>query len=118
MSVINPESDVWQHVKVCPCRPGPVPMGLNLQIPEVYIATNWPVRYASISSDGKLVAVAGRRGLTHYSAASGRWKLFQDERQEQDFIVRGGLLWFQHVLVAAVEIGKAYQVSLRSTTLC
>ena len=50
--------------------------------------------------------------MTHYSAASGRWKLFEDERQERDFVVRGGFLWFHHVLVAAVEVDKSYQVSL------
>jgi hypothetical protein len=58
--------------------------------------------------------VAGRRGLTHYSAASGRWKLFEDERAERDFTVRGGLLWFHHVLVTAIEVDKAYQVCLSS----
>lgn len=88
------------------------------QIPNAYIATNWPIRYASISSDGRLIAVAGRRGLTHYSASSGRWKLFVDERQERDFIVRGGLLWFHHVLVAAVEVDRQYQVSLPFRGLC
>jgi hypothetical protein len=96
MSVINPESDVWQHI----------------HIPNVYIASNWPIRYASISSDGRFIAVAGRRGLTHYSAASGRWKLFAQEREERGFSVRGGLLWFHHVLIAAVEVDRKYQVRL------
>lgn len=95
LSVINPESDVWQHIK----------------IPSDYMSINWPLRYASISTDGTLIAVAGRRGLAHYSTVSGRWKLFQDERQERDFVVRGGLLWFHHVLVAAIEVNKSYQVS-------
>jgi hypothetical protein len=36
--------------------------------------------------------------------------LFEDERQERDFTVRGGLLWFHHVLVAAVEVDKTFQV--------
>ncbi|WWC90379.1 uncharacterized protein L201_005312 [Kwoniella dendrophila CBS 6074] len=98
MSVINPESDVWQSIK----------------IPSAYIATNWPLRYASISSDGKLIAVAGRKGLTHYSASSGRWKLFPDERQEREFTVRGGLLWFHHVLIAAIDIEKTHQIRLYS----
>jgi hypothetical protein len=101
MSVINPESDVWQHIHV----------------PNVYIATNWPLRYASISSDGRFIAVAGRRGLTHYSAASGRWKLFGHEREERAFTVRGGLLWFHHVLIAAVEVEKKYQIRLYSRDL-
>ena len=34
-----------------------------------------------------------------------------DEREEREFTVRGGLLWFHHVLVAAVEMDKTYQVS-------
>ncbi|KAL7422502.1 WD40 repeat protein [Cryptotrichosporon argae] len=101
MSVINPESDVWQHIK----------------IPDMYIASNWPIRYAAISQDGRLIAVAGRRGLTHYSASSGRWKLFAHERDERAFTVRGGLLWFHHVLVVAVEVDKTFQIRLYSRDL-
>ncbi|RDB29503.1 RAB6A-GEF complex partner protein 1 [Hypsizygus marmoreus] len=101
MSVINPESDVWQHIK----------------IPQSYLATNWPIQYSSLSNDGRLIAIAGRRGLIHYSSTSGRWKLFNDEQQEQAFTVRGGLLWFHHVLIAAVEVSKAYQVRLYSRDL-
>lgn len=80
------------------------------QIPLEYLATNWPIRYSAISMDGRLVAVAGRRGLVHFSTTSGRWKLFGDSVQEQAFAVRGGILWFHHVLIAAVELSKAYQV--------
>jgi len=120
MSVINPEADVWQHIKV---RALALPLHVkgvasdtsacifSAQLPLGYMATNWPIRYASISTDGRLIACAGRNGLIHYSGASGRWKLFGDEGQEQAFSVRGGLLWFYHVLVAAVEVGgKSYQV--------
>ncbi|KAJ6626842.1 RIC1-domain-containing protein [Mycena sp. CBHHK59/15] len=98
MSVINPESDVWQHIK----------------IPQSYLAMNWPIRYSSLSSDGRLIAIAGRRGLIHYSSTSGRWKLFADEIQEQAFVVKGGLVWFHHVLIAAVEVSKSFQIRLYS----
>ncbi|KAG8748047.1 hypothetical protein FRC10_009799 [Ceratobasidium sp. 414] len=101
MSVINPESDVWQHIR----------------IPAEYLAHNWPVRSASIAPDGRLIAVAGRRGLVHYSAASGRWKRFTDLKQEQAFAVKGGMVWFHHVLVAACAVGKSYQVRLFSRDL-
>ncbi|KAF7320200.1 RIC1 domain-containing protein [Mycena kentingensis (nom. inval.)] len=101
MSVINPESDVWQHIKV----------------PQSYLATNWPIRYSSLSSDGRLIAIAGRRGLIHYSSTSGRWKLFADEVQEQAFVVKGGMVWFHHVLIAAVEVSKTYQIRLYSRDL-
>ncbi|KAI0080014.1 RIC1-domain-containing protein [Panus rudis PR-1116 ss-1] len=101
MSVINPESDVWQRIK----------------IPQDYLATNWPIRYSAVSADGRLIAIAGRRGLVHYSSTSGRWKLFADELQEQAFSVRGGLLWFHHVLIAAVEASKSFQIRLYSRDL-
>ncbi|KAF5375289.1 hypothetical protein D9758_000014 [Tetrapyrgos nigripes] len=101
MSVINPESDVWQHI----------------EIPQTYLAANWPIRYSSLSSDGRLIAVAGRRGLIHFSASSGRWKVFSDEIQEQAFAVKGGLIWFHHVLIAAVEVSRTYQIRLYSRDL-
>ena len=60
------------------------------------------------------MAVAGRRGLIHYSATSGRWKIFSNVNQEQAFSVKGGLAWFHHVLIAAVEVAKSYQVCVKS----
>ncbi|PWN40610.1 RIC1-domain-containing protein [Ceraceosorus guamensis] len=86
MSIINPESDVWQHVK----------------IPQAYMAANWPIRYACISADGRLIAVSGQRGLAHFSTLSGRWKTYSNKSQERAFAVQGGLQWYQHVLIAAV----------------
>lgn len=97
---------------ICSCVvPGSA--GSLPQIPQSYLSANWPIRYSALSADGRLIALAGRRGLAHYSSTSGRWKLFTDERQEQAFTVRGGLLWFHHVLVAAVEVARTFQVSLR-----
>lgn len=98
LTAITPESDVWQHIK----------------IPQPYLAANWPVRYAAISADGSLIAVAGRRGLAHYSSNSGRWKLHKSVAQEQSFVVRGGMQWFQHVLIAACDSGGEYQLRLYS----
>ncbi|KAE8270290.1 hypothetical protein A4X09_0g2059 [Tilletia walkeri] len=101
MSIINPESDVWSHIK----------------IPQAYLALHWPIRYASISNDGRLIAVAGRRGLTHYSAVNGRWKRYQLASQEAGFSVRGGLQWYQHVLIAACDAGGENQLRLYSRDL-
>ncbi|KAI9611934.1 hypothetical protein H4Q26_008019 [Puccinia striiformis f. sp. tritici PST-130] len=93
LSVINPESDVWQHIK----------------IPADYISTNWPINYSCISEDGKLLAVA----------VSGRWKLFENEDEEQSIHVRGGMQWFENTLVTAVEEGGSYSIRLfaRENTL-
>ena len=101
MSIINPESDTWHHIKV----------------PPSYMANNWPLRYACISVDGKLIAVAGRRGLAHYSTLSGRWKTYGNPQQEQSFAIRGGMQWFHHVLVAACDCGGEYQIRMYSRDL-
>ena len=82
----------------------------TVQVPQAYLATQWPIRLSVISPDGHYVAVAGRRGLAHYSVGSGRWKTFEDSRQEDAFTVRGGMCWWQHILIAAVESGSSYEV--------
>lgn len=77
-------------------------------IPPGYLLRQWPVRCVAVSPDGRYVAVAGRRGLVHYSVASGRWKTFGSEvALENEFQVRGGMTWYQHILVAAVETTAA-----------
>ncbi|TDG51262.1 hypothetical protein AWZ03_002349 [Drosophila navojoa] len=70
-----------------------------LQLPLNYAATNWPIRYAAIDAAGLHLAVAGRTGLAHYSMLNKKWKLFGNESQEKDFVVSGGLLWWQGFIV-------------------
>lgn len=84
------------------------------RIPATYLLNQWPIRQAVISPDGRYVAVAGRRGLAHYSVNSGRWKTFATEALENEFQVRGGMCWYQHVLVAAVEGNRTYELRLFS----
>lgn len=45
------------------------------------------------------VAVAGRTGLAMYSMATRKWKLFGNETQEKDFIVTGGILWWDDFVI-------------------
>lgn len=82
----------------------------TVQMPAVYLAQNWPIRMAVSSPDGRYVAVAGTKGLAHYSVNSGRWRTFANEQMEQEFVVRGGMCWYQHILIAAVESGDSYEV--------
>lgn len=83
-------------------------------IPSSYLLNQWPIRQTVISPDGRYVAVAGRRGLAHYSVNSGRWKTFANEQMENEFQVRGGMCWHQHILVAAVEDNRSYELRLYS----
>lgn len=80
------------------------------RFPQTYLVDQRPIRYAVISLDGRYVAIAGRRGLAHYSVHSGRWKTFDGSHIEDSFVVRGGMCWHQHILIAAVECGEEHEV--------
>ncbi|KAK0932541.1 WD40 repeat protein [Friedmanniomyces endolithicus] len=76
----------------------------TVQLPAIYLATQWPIKTAVISPDSKYIAIAGRRGLAHYSISRNRWKTFADDpAAEQAFAVRGGMCWYMHYLIAAIE---------------
>lgn len=98
MTAISGETSLWQTV----------------QLPSTYLADQWPIKCAAISPDGRYVAAAGRRGLAHYGLGSGRWRLFDDPAQENAFTVRGGMCWYQHILVAAVEADRSHEIRLYS----
>lgn len=59
----------------------------HLKPPPAYVAANWPLQHAALSSDGIDLAVAGRRGLALYSRRSARWRLFGDVSQEKGLTV-------------------------------
>ncbi|KAL8779431.1 MAG: hypothetical protein Q9213_006949 [Squamulea squamosa] len=84
---MSANASLWQHVA----------------IPAAYLMHQRPIRSAVISHDGRYIAIAGKRGLAHYSVSSGRWKTFEVSEAENAFVVRGGICWYQHILIAAVE---------------
>ncbi|OLN92890.1 Guanine nucleotide exchange factor subunit ric1 [Colletotrichum chlorophyti] len=84
------------------------------KVPPSYLIQQWPIRHTVISPDGRYLAVAGRRGLAHYSINSGRWKTFANEAMENEFQVRGSMCWYQYILVAAVESNKSHELRLYS----
>lgn len=87
----------------------------HAQYPPAYLHSQWPIRSCVVSQDGRYVAIAGRRGLAHYSVNSGRWKVFEDSKTEQSFAVRGGMCWYGHILIAAVESDGSYEASISFT---
>ena len=58
-------------------------------VPEAYLEDNWPIRHASLSDCGTLVAVAGTRGFAVYDARAQTWRLFGDVNQERGIQCRG-----------------------------
>jgi hypothetical protein len=70
-----------------------------VQVPNAYMAGNWPLRFASLDAKCENLAVAGRTGFALYSFLTRRWKLFGNESQEKDFVVTGGLIWWGHQLI-------------------
>ena len=95
LTTISADASLWHHV----------------QIPPPYLLNQQPIRSAATSPDGRYLAIAGRRGLAHYSVSSGRWKTFEDVQAENAFVVRGGMCWYQHILVAAAETDDYHEVA-------
>ncbi|KAI4201974.1 MAG: hypothetical protein LQ350_002879 [Teloschistes chrysophthalmus] len=91
---ISTDASLWQQVPIAPA----------------YLMNQRPIRSVISSHDGRYIAIAGKRGLAHYSVRSGRWKTFDDAGDENAFVVRGGMCWYQHVLIAAVETDDSYEV--------
>jgi hypothetical protein len=83
----------------------------HAQYPPSYLHSQWPIRSCVVSQDGRYIAIAGRRGLAHYSVSSGRWKTFEDKKAENSFAVRGGMCWYGHILIAAIECDGSYEVN-------
>ena len=90
----------------------------HAQYPPTYLHSQWPIRSSVVSQDGRYVAIAGRRGLAHYSVNSGRWKVFEDSKMENSFAVRGGMCWYGHILIAAIESDGSYEVRAISHREC
>ncbi|MCJ1308115.1 hypothetical protein MMC25_001767 [Agyrium rufum] len=90
---------------------------LQVPIPMNYVLSQRPIRSVVVSPDGRYVAVAGRRGLAHYSVFSGRWKTFDDPDVESSIVVRGGMCWHQHILVVSVETSEQHELRLYSREL-
>ncbi|KIW09862.1 hypothetical protein PV08_11963 [Exophiala spinifera] len=98
LTSISNEASLWHHAPY----------------PPVYLHNQWPIKSCVISQDGKYVAIAGRRGLAHYSLQSGRWRTFSDLTVESSFAVRGGMCWFNHILAVATEHSAGYDLRLYS----
>lgn len=52
-----------------------------------------------MDESGTHIAAAARTGVALYSMATRKWKLFGNETQEKDFVVTGGLLWWDVFLI-------------------
>lgn len=87
---------------------------LHAPFPQAYLHNQWPIKSCVISQDGRYVAIAGRRGLAHYSVQSGRWKTFANPAVENSFAIRGGMTWAGHILIAATESEGSYELRLYS----
>ncbi len=57
------------------------------------------LQYAAVNAAGSNLVIAGRAGFALYSGSRRKWKLFGNEVQEQSLVCRGGVLWYQDIVV-------------------
>ncbi|KAK0393210.1 hypothetical protein QR680_000098 [Steinernema hermaphroditum] len=74
-------------------------------IPSEYLATNWPIKLASVeATDPRTLAIAGQAGFCFCNIQTGKWRLFGNETQERNFVVTGGIaIWNDHVIAVGYD---------------
>lgn len=77
-------------------------------VPNDYLSANWPLRLVSIDHEnGRWLVAAGTRGFAHCNIATGKWRLFGNESQEQDVLITGGVaVWRGFVVAACYDINR------------
>lgn len=68
-------------------------------------------QFAAIDTAGQCMAVAGRRGLAHYSLFTRKWKLFGNVTQVSDFIDRSSCQINVISAVKSIYLNILYAVS-------
>ena len=90
-----------------------------LAMPSDYLLDYSPVRFLSVSSHTRYVAIAGTFGFSHVSTASSRWRTL-DSLDPSSLIgnpediphVRGGLCWHDNILLVAADFGESHEVRI------
>jgi hypothetical protein len=86
-------------------------------MPHEYLHENAPVRYVSVSSDARYLSIAGKFGFSHLSTASNRWRILEDPETFIDTSngdvphVRGGMVWYNNLLLIGADLGETHEVS-------
>ncbi|TMS40173.1 hypothetical protein L596_006586 [Steinernema carpocapsae] len=77
----------------------------SFRIPSEYLATNWPIKLASVEpTNPKTLAIAGQAGFCLCNIQTGKWRLFGNETQEQNLLVTGGIsIWNDYVIVVGCD---------------
>lgn len=72
---------------------------ITVLLPTAYTNVNWPLRFSALDKNGCNLGVAGKSGIALYSLTQRKWKLFGNETQEKDFVVTGGLVWWNEYII-------------------
>ena len=60
----------------------------------------------AISANGEYIVVVGRAGFCVFLIRKRKWKLFGSELQEQSLICRGGVTWYQDVVIFPCRVNE------------
>ncbi|CAA3006448.1 guanine nucleotide exchange factor subunit Rich [Olea europaea subsp. europaea] len=72
-----------------------------LNVPQSYLNTHYPVRYATVDRGCMNLAIAGNKGLAFCSIASRKWILFTKKVHEESFTVCGDMIWWRDYLIVS-----------------
>lgn len=89
-----------------------------INIPQNYLDSEYPIRYATVNRECKTIAVAGERGLALYFIEQSEWLFFSKKSQAECFTVCGDLIWWNEYLVASCFNLNEESYELRTYRKC
>ncbi|CBH18448.1 hypothetical protein, conserved [Trypanosoma brucei gambiense DAL972] len=79
-----------------------------------YAVENNPITYGAISSDGSVVALAGRNGFLLFDRLARRWRTMRDRKEEREFTCVAQPVWVKDLMVVfPVRLERTHEYELR-----
>jgi RAB6A-GEF complex partner protein 1 len=78
----------------------------------MYLNSSWPIKFATLSSSGNSIAIAGSHGFAHYNMTTEKWIFFGDELEEKSFQVTG-MLWYKSLLIVSCKVLQTKKFEIR-----
>lgn len=70
-----------------------------VDIPYDYLASNYPIRYATVDRVCNELAIAGNNGFAVYNITANKWTMFSRKSQELGFTICGDMMWWNGYLI-------------------
>lgn len=84
-----------------------------INVPQDYLRSQQPIRFATVDRGCKRLAIAGVKGLAFYSIETSRWQLLP-KKECLSFSVCGDLMWWHDYIIVACFVYETRSFEIRA----